>query len=42
MSIHSLDFDILKIDKSFVDAIGTASGNAIIQYTIQLGEKNWI
>ena len=39
MSIHSLDFDILKIDKSFVDAIGTASGNAIIQYTIQLGEK---
>lgn len=39
MSIHSLDFDILKIDKSFVDAIGTASGNAIIQYTIQLGKK---
>lgn len=39
MSIHSLDFDILKIDKSFVDAIGTTSGNAIIQYTIQLGKK---
>ena len=39
MSIHSLDFDILKIDKSFVDAIGTASGNAIITVYDSIREK---
>lgn len=39
MSINSLNFDTLKIDKSFVDAIGSKNGDFIIQYTIQLGRK---
>lgn len=39
MSIHSLNFDTLKIDKSFVDAIGSENGNFIIEYTIGLGRK---
>lgn len=39
MSINSLNFDILKIDKSFVDSIGNENGNFIIQYTVKLGRK---
>ena len=39
VSIKDLNFDILKIDKSFVDAIGTVKGNEIIKYTIELGKK---
>lgn len=39
VSIKDLNFDILKIDKSFVDAIGTEKGNHIIKYTIELGKS---
>ena len=34
-----INFDILKIDKSFVDAIGTEKGDYIVKYTIDLGKK---
>ena len=39
VSIKDLNFDILKIDKSFVDAIGTEKDNRIIKYTIELGKS---
>ena len=39
VSIKDLNFDILKIDKSFVDAIGTEKGNYIIKYTIELAKS---
>lgn len=39
ISINNLNFDILKIDKSFVDAIGTEKGDYIVKYTIGLGKK---
>ncbi len=35
-TMADLKFDILKIDKSFVDQIGTEKGNNIIKYTVQL------
>lgn len=38
-SIRSLNFDVMKIDKSFVDGIGTSTGDFIIQYTMDLGKK---
>ncbi|MBD7915964.1 EAL domain-containing protein [Clostridium sp. Sa3CUN1] len=38
-SISKLKFDTLKIDKSFVDAIGTISGNYILKYSIELGKN---
>ena len=38
-SINSLNFDVLKIDKSFVDSIGTQTGDCIVQYTIALGQN---
>ena len=39
ISINNLNFDILKIDKSFVDTIGTEKGNYITKYIIELGKK---
>lgn len=39
VSINNLNFDVLKIDKSFVDAIGTEKGNALISYTITLAKN---
>ncbi len=36
-AINNLNFDILKIDKSFVDSIGTTKGDRLIKYTISLG-----
>ena len=39
VSIKDLNFDILKIDKSFVDAIGTEKGNHIIKYTVELAKS---
>ena len=39
VSIKDLNFDILKIDKSFVDAIGTEKGNQIIKYTVDLAKS---
>ena len=39
VSIKDLNIDILKIDKSFVDVIGTEKGNQIIEYTMDLGKK---
>lgn len=39
VSIKDLNFDILKIDKSFVDAISTEKGKQIIKYTIELGKS---
>lgn len=38
-SINNLKFDILKIDKSFVDSIGNVKGEEIVKYTISLGKK---
>lgn len=38
-SINSMNFDILKIDKSFIDTIGTAKGNSIVQHTIALASS---
>lgn len=37
-AINNMDFDILKIDKSFVDAIGIQKGNRLIKYTISLAK----
>ena len=39
MAINSLNFDVLKIDKSFVDAFDTENGKFIIDYTIHLGRQ---
>lgn len=39
MAINSLQFDVLKIDKTFVDAIDTKNGKFIIEYTINLGRQ---
>ena len=38
-SINNLNFDTLKIDKSFVDTIGTEKGNRVIKYTIDLAKN---
>lgn len=38
-SISNLKFDTLKIDKSFVDAIGSINGNYILKYSIELGRN---
>lgn len=39
ISINNLNFDVLKIDKSFVDAIGTKKGDYIVSYTIHLAKN---
>lgn len=39
MAINFVNFDVLKIDKSFVDAIDTKNGKFIIEYTIHLGRQ---
>lgn len=39
ISINNLNFDILKIDKSFIDTIGTEKGEYITKYIIELGKK---
>lgn len=39
MAINSLNFDVLKIDKSFVDELDTKNGKFIIEYTIHLGRQ---
>ena len=39
MAINSLNFDVLKIDKSFVDALDSANGKFIIEYRIKLGRQ---
>lgn len=38
-SINKLQFDILKIDKSFIDALGTHKGEDIVKYTISLAKS---
>ena len=38
-TVAAMQFDVLKIDKSFIDAIGSFRGNEIIQYTIMLARK---
>lgn len=38
-AINNLNFDVLKIDKSFVDAIGTKKGNYLVSYTIHLAKQ---
>lgn len=38
-TISDIQFDILKIDKSFIDEIGEKKWNNIINYTIALGNK---
>ena len=37
-SINKLNFDTLKIDKSFVDAIGINNGNCVLKHVIDLGK----
>ena len=37
-SINELNFDTLKIDKSFVDAIGINNGDFVLKHTIELGK----
>ena len=39
ISINNLNFDVLKIDKSFIDTIGTEKGEYITKYNIELGKK---
>lgn len=39
MAINSMQFDVLKVDKSFVDAIDTKNGKCIMEYTIHLGRQ---
>ncbi len=39
ISINNMQFDILKIDKSFVDTIGTNKGEHIVKYTITLAKS---
>ena len=39
ISINNLNFDVLKIDKSFIDTIGTEKGEYITKYIIELGKK---
>ena len=38
-SINSMNFDILKIDKSFIDTIGSEKGNSIVRHTIALASS---
>ena len=38
-SINSMNFDILKIDKSFIDTIGSEKGNSIVKHTITLASS---
>lgn len=39
VAINNLKFDVLKIDKSFVDSIGTEKGNYLISYTVNLAKN---
>ena len=39
MSLEEIKFDTLKLDKSFVDAIGSERGEKLIVYTIQLAKS---
>ena len=38
-SLKDLSFDILKLDKSFVDEIGNSRGDKIIRFTIELAKS---
>lgn len=38
-TVADLKFDVLKIDKCFVDNIGDETGNHIIEYTVQLARQ---
>lgn len=38
-TIADMDFDVLKIDKSFVDQIGTEKGNNIMKFTVELSKQ---
>ena len=38
-SIAAMEFDVLKIDKSFVDKIGTEKGDRLVEYTLKLAGK---
>ena len=39
VAINNLNFDVLKIDKSFVDSIGTEKGNYLVSYTVNLAKN---
>lgn len=38
-AISRMNFDVMKIDKSFIDGIGTQAGEDILKYTIQLARS---
>ncbi len=38
-SINSMNFDTLKIDKSFIDTIGTPKGSSIVRHTVALASS---
>lgn len=38
-SISTMNFDVLKLDKSFIDGIGTTDGEAILRYTINMAKE---
>lgn len=38
-SISNMNFDVLKIDKSFIDGIGRKEGEAILSYTIRMAKE---
>lgn len=38
-TVDQMNFDVMKIDKSFIDRIGTKEGEDILKYTIQLARS---